>query len=132
MSRASCIAGTMLVHLEEKPVKRLRTLDLHLQGVGKSCLVLRYVRGAFDPSSKVTIGAAFMSHSTRVASGDTVKFEIWCVLWNHFLCKLPLIFVRVKCAPTMLAGPSLLVRCRRLCMQPPSIPGVIGASVVVQ
>ena len=48
-----------------------------LQGVGKSCLVLRYVRGAFDPSSKVTIGAAFMSHSTRVASGDTVKFEIW-------------------------------------------------------
>ncbi len=47
------------------------------QGVGKSCLVLRYVRGAFDPSSKVTIGAAFMSHSTRVPSGDTVKFEIW-------------------------------------------------------
>lgn len=63
-----------------KPAKWLRTLGSHLQGVGKSCLVLRYVRGAFDPSSKVTIGAAFMSHSTRVASGDTVKFEIWCVV----------------------------------------------------
>lgn len=77
MSPATRIVGTVLVHLEEKPAKRLRILDLHLQGVGKSCLVLRYVRGAFDPSSKVTIGAAFMSHSTRVASGDTVKFEIW-------------------------------------------------------
>eukprot|EP00775_Hariotina_reticulata_P003024 gene3024-3305_t len=25
-----------------------------LQGVGKSCLVLRYVRGTFDPNSKIT------------------------------------------------------------------------------
>ena len=60
------------------PTDWQRNTGSHLQGVGKSCLVLRYVRGAFDPSSKVTIGAAFMSHSTRVASGDTVKFEIWC------------------------------------------------------
>ena len=48
-----------------------------LQGVGKSCLVLRYVRGQFDPSSKVTVGAAFMSHSVHLQDGTTVKFEIW-------------------------------------------------------
>ena len=48
-----------------------------LQGVGKSCLVLRYVRGQFDPTSKVTVGAAFMSHSVHLPDGTTIKFEIW-------------------------------------------------------
>ncbi len=48
------------------------------QGVGKSCLVLRYVRGQFDESSKVTVGAAFMSHSIQTQDGTVVKFEIWC------------------------------------------------------
>lgn len=51
---------------------------LCVQGVGKSCLVLRYVRGQFDESSKVTVGAAFMSHSVQVQDGTVVKFEIWC------------------------------------------------------
>ena len=54
------------------------TCDLCVQGVGKSCLVLRYVRGQFDESSKVTVGAAFMSHSVQVQDGTVVKFEIWC------------------------------------------------------
>lgn len=53
------------------------TYQYILQGVGKSCLVLRYVRGQFDPSSKVTVGAAFMSHSVHLQDGTTVKFEIW-------------------------------------------------------
>lgn len=48
-----------------------------IQGVGKSCLVLRYVRGQFDPTSKVTVGAAFMSHSVHLPDGSTIKFEIW-------------------------------------------------------
>ena len=48
-----------------------------LQGVGKSCLVLRYVRGQFDAGSKVTIGAAFMSHTITLPSNASVKFEIW-------------------------------------------------------
>ncbi len=59
-----------------KPVGRM-------QGVGKSCLVLRYVRGQFDPSSKVTVGAAFMSHSVHLPDGTTVKFEIWCCHHLH-------------------------------------------------
>ena len=53
-------------------------MRLCVQGVGKSCLVLRYVRGQFDESSKVTVGAAFMSHSVQVQDGTVVKFEIWC------------------------------------------------------
>ena len=61
------------------PFARLSlTGSLCEQGVGKSCLVLRYVRGQFDESSKVTVGAAFMSHSVQVQDGTVVKFEIWC------------------------------------------------------
>ena len=30
-----------------------------------------------DPSSKVTVGAAFMSHPVALPDGATVKFEIW-------------------------------------------------------
>ena len=56
------------------------TCGLCVQGVGKSCLVLRYVRGQFDESSKVTVGAAFMSHSVQVQDGTVVKFEIWCAV----------------------------------------------------
>ena len=57
-----------------------------LQGVGKSCLVLRYVRGQFDPSSKVTVGAAFMSHSVHLQDGTTVKFEIWSASMSPLHC----------------------------------------------
>lgn len=56
---------------------RVKLVLLGDTGVGKSCLVLRYVRGQFDPGSKVTIGAAYMSHSTTLDTGATVRFEIW-------------------------------------------------------
>jgi len=56
---------------------RVKLVLLGDSGVGKSCLVQRYVRGAFDPGSKVTVGAAFMSHSLTLPDGKNVKFEIW-------------------------------------------------------
>ncbi|OAY71814.1 Ras-related protein RABF1 [Ananas comosus] len=46
-------------------------------GVGKSCIVLRFVRGQFDPSSKVTVGASFLSQTLALQDSTTVKFEIW-------------------------------------------------------
>uniref|UniRef100_A0A452YAZ4 Ras-related protein RABF1 n=1 Tax=Aegilops tauschii subsp. strangulata TaxID=200361 RepID=A0A452YAZ4_AEGTS len=46
-------------------------------GVGKSCIVLRFVRGQFDPTSKVTIGASFLSQTLALEDSTTVKFEIW-------------------------------------------------------
>lgn len=58
-------------------VPRVKLVLLGDSGVGKSCLVLRYVRGQFDPTSKVTVGAAFMSHSVNLPDGTTIKFEIW-------------------------------------------------------
>ncbi|KAG6758525.1 hypothetical protein POTOM_038880 [Populus tomentosa] len=46
-------------------------------GVGKSCIVLRFVRGQFDPTSKVTIGASFLSQTIALQDSTTIKFEIW-------------------------------------------------------
>ncbi|KAK6137920.1 hypothetical protein DH2020_028333 [Rehmannia glutinosa] len=46
-------------------------------GVGKSCIVLRFVRGQFDPTSKVTVGASFLSQTVALQDSTTVKFEIW-------------------------------------------------------
>lgn len=71
-------------------------LSWGLQGVGKSCLVLRYVRGQFDPSSKVTVGAAFMSHSVHLQDGTTVKFEIWCDLASQCCVSSNETFLRHK------------------------------------
>ena len=56
---------------------RIKMVLLGDSGVGKSCLVLRFVLGQFDPSSKVTVGAAFMSHPVALPDSSTVKFEIW-------------------------------------------------------
>ncbi|KAJ8648191.1 hypothetical protein MRB53_001214 [Persea americana] len=46
-------------------------------GVGKSCIVLRFVRGQFDPTSKVTVGASFLSQTIALQDSTTIKFEIW-------------------------------------------------------
>ncbi|XWS07992.1 hypothetical protein CRYUN_Cryun41cG0038700 [Craigia yunnanensis] len=59
--------------------KNLRVMLVLLgdSGVGKSCIVLRFVRGQFDPTSKVTIGASFLSQTIALQDSTTVKFEIW-------------------------------------------------------
>mmetsp|Transcript_8974 Transcript_8974/g.33009 ORF Transcript_8974/g.33009 Transcript_8974/m.33009 type:complete len:139 (-) Transcript_8974:444-860(-) len=56
---------------------RIKLVLLGDSAVGKSCLVLRFVRGQFDPSSKVTVGAAFLSQTVVLQDSTTVKFEIW-------------------------------------------------------
>ncbi|KAH7430384.1 hypothetical protein KP509_09G096600 [Ceratopteris richardii] len=59
--------------------KNIRTKLVLLgdSGVGKSCIVLRFVRGQFDPASKVTVGASFLSQTIALQDSSTVKFEIW-------------------------------------------------------
>lgn len=59
------------------PPPRVKLVLLGDSGVGKSCLVLRYVRNTFDPNSKITVGAAFMSHNVALPDGQSLKFEIW-------------------------------------------------------
>lgn len=45
-------------------------------GVGKSCLVVRFVRDDFFDYQEPTIGAAFLTQTVTLDS-TTVKFEIW-------------------------------------------------------
>ncbi|CAN0910560.1 Ras-related protein RABF1 [Linum grandiflorum] len=56
---------------------RAKLVLLGDSGVGKSCIVLRFVRDQFDPTSKVTIGASFLSQTLALQDSTTVKFEIW-------------------------------------------------------
>ncbi|XP_022890077.1 ras-related protein RABF1 isoform X2 [Olea europaea var. sylvestris] len=56
---------------------RVKLVVLGSSGVGKSCIVLRFVRGQFDPTSKVTVGASFLSQTIALQDSTTVKFEIW-------------------------------------------------------
>lgn len=45
--------------------------------VGKSSLVLRFVKDQFDDYRESTIGAAFLTQTVQVDDSTTVKFEIW-------------------------------------------------------
>ncbi|XP_010555808.1 PREDICTED: ras-related protein RABF1-like isoform X1 [Tarenaya hassleriana] len=56
---------------------RVKLVLLGDSGVGKSCIVLRFVRGQFDTTSKVTVGASFLSQTIALQDSTTVKFEIW-------------------------------------------------------
>ncbi|THU73505.1 hypothetical protein C4D60_Mb04t23580 [Musa balbisiana] len=56
---------------------RVKLVLLGDSGVGKSCIVLRFVRGQFDPTSKVTVGASFLSQTLALEDSTIVKFEIW-------------------------------------------------------
>ncbi|KAK8809051.1 hypothetical protein JH06_0263 [Blastocystis sp. subtype 4] len=44
--------------------------------VGKSCLVVRFVKDEFFPFQEPTIGAAFLTQTVNV-DNVTIKFEIW-------------------------------------------------------
>ncbi len=46
---------------------RVKLVLLGDSGVGKSCIVLRFVRGGFDPDSRVTVGAACARPLSRAA-----------------------------------------------------------------
>lgn len=45
--------------------------------VGKSSLVLRFVKGQFHEYQESTIGAAFLTQTVCLDDTTNVKFEIW-------------------------------------------------------
>ncbi|CAO1632108.1 unnamed protein product [Sympodiomycopsis kandeliae] len=45
--------------------------------VGKSSLVLRFVKDQFDDYRESTIGAAFLTQTLKLDDQTTIKFEIW-------------------------------------------------------
>lgn len=62
------------------PTDTIREIKLCLlgdAGVGKSCLVHRFVSDIFNPSSPPTIGAAFMTKMVIMEDSALFKFNIW-------------------------------------------------------
>ena len=51
--------------------------------VGKSCLVVRFVRDEFFEFQEPTIGAAFLTQTVAL-DDTTIKFEIWYVINSSF------------------------------------------------
>lgn len=49
---------------------------LGFYSVGKSCLVIKYVKGEFNPNEESTIGAAFITKTIH-SKGHQIKYEIW-------------------------------------------------------
>mmetsp|Transcript_19191 Transcript_19191/g.31414 ORF Transcript_19191/g.31414 Transcript_19191/m.31414 type:complete len:196 (+) Transcript_19191:171-758(+) len=58
------------------PVHPVKLVLLGDSAVGKSSLVLRFVRGQFFEYQESTIGAAFLTQTVPL-DGVTIKFEIW-------------------------------------------------------
>lgn len=68
------------------------------QGVGKTSLVMRYCKGAFNPSQVTsTVGASFMAK--RVIDSDTdtvVRLQIWDTGQYILSCGLACVCARVR------------------------------------
>ncbi|KAF9950230.1 GTP-binding protein of the rab/ypt [Mortierella alpina] len=65
---------------QPQPAGKLFQFKLVLLGesaVGKSSLVLRFVKDQFDDYRESTIGAAFLTQTICLDDATTVKFEIW-------------------------------------------------------
>mmetsp|Transcript_28682 Transcript_28682/g.88686 ORF Transcript_28682/g.88686 Transcript_28682/m.88686 type:complete len:217 (-) Transcript_28682:87-737(-) len=47
------------------------------RGVGKTCLVLRFIEGLYNAKQQSTIGAFFLTKKIVTARGDQCKIQIW-------------------------------------------------------
>jgi small GTP-binding protein len=67
---------TMATETKASKLYQYKVVLLGESAVGKSSLVLRFIKGQFNEYQESTIGASFTSPVFHV-DGDTVKFEIW-------------------------------------------------------
>ncbi|EJD54480.1 ras-domain-containing protein [Auricularia subglabra TFB-10046 SS5] len=65
--------------------------------VGKSSLVLRFVKDQFDDYRESTIGAAFLTQTVQLEDQTTVKFEIWDTAGQERY-KAPMYYRNANCA----------------------------------
>uniref|UniRef100_A0A7S3NK22 Uncharacterized protein n=1 Tax=Aureoumbra lagunensis TaxID=44058 RepID=A0A7S3NK22_9STRA len=47
------------------------------RGVGKTCLVLRFIEGLYNSRQQSTIGAFFLTKKIVTSNGDACKIQIW-------------------------------------------------------
>lgn len=55
----------------------MKVIVLGDSGVGKSCLLIRFVNNEFNEFSEPTLGAAFLSKLHEYGPGKSVRFQVW-------------------------------------------------------
>ncbi|KAH9498572.1 Ras- protein Rab-5C [Bulinus truncatus] len=76
MSTARRNTGTRSAPMGGQKVQQAKLVLLGDQGVGKSSIALRFVRGQFPEHSEATVGAAFLTQTVQ-SQGQNLKFDIW-------------------------------------------------------
>ncbi|CDJ44730.1 Ras family domain-containing protein, putative [Eimeria tenella] len=86
-----------------------KTVLLGEASVGKSSLVLRFVKDSFSEAMETTIGAAFFAKTIEV-DGNLVKFEIWDTAGQERFASLAPMYYRGAAAAVVVydqtSGPS--------------------------
>ena len=63
--------------IELKQIKSFKVVLLGGSGVGKSCLVFRYITGKFVPNPNKTVNAGYFSTVVELQTNKNIKLEIW-------------------------------------------------------
>lgn len=79
MKRKCCVGRHPERQTQKLNTKKLETKVVFLgdSGVGKSSLLLRYIRNEFSEAFEVTIGGAFLQTSVDLGEGEVVTLDIW-------------------------------------------------------
>ncbi|KIX00481.1 uncharacterized protein Z518_10621 [Rhinocladiella mackenziei CBS 650.93] len=100
--------------------------------VGKSSLVLRFVKDHFDDYRESTIGAAFLTQTISLDENTTVKFEIWDTAGQERYKSLaPMYYRNANCA-VVVYDVTQAVRFIRFFFFVVVIAEIIIANVVIQ
>mmetsp|Transcript_18219 Transcript_18219/g.33075 ORF Transcript_18219/g.33075 Transcript_18219/m.33075 type:complete len:235 (+) Transcript_18219:313-1017(+) len=59
------------------PSVEFKVVLLGDKGVGKTCLVLRFIEGTFTQKQQSTIGAFFLTKKVQLGDGSMCKIQIW-------------------------------------------------------
>lgn len=57
--------------------KQVKVIVVGDTGVGKSCLLLRFVNDEFNEFSEPTLGAAFLSKIHEYGGGKNIRLQVW-------------------------------------------------------
>ena len=103
-------------------------------GVGKSNLVLRFVKGEFHENNESTIGAAFLTQTVTLSDQSTVKFEIWDTAGQERFASLaPMYYRNAQAALVVydLTKPTSLIKAKHWVaeLQRQASPGIVIALV---
>ena len=113
-------------------MRQYKLVLLGESAVGKSSLVLRFVKNQFDDFRESTIGAAFLTQTVALDDGDTVKFEIWDTAGQERYKSLaPMYYRNANCAVVVydITQPSSLDKAKQWIreLQRQADPGIIIA-----